>query len=152
MAASVHNAINSFEIAEQDRVTLELMNWEDTATIIGILSSILVLISSAQSRELLRCKYTEEERQTEDLPRPAATALMSAALGIVSVAVLSWAAIRRLNERAKQQQEEESDSITGALWPNIAIVIGFMLTLAATGLKAAGVGARYAEEAQVVIL
>jgi len=38
------------------------------------------------------------------------------------------------------------------LWPNIAIVIGFMLTLAATGLKAAGVGARYAEEARVVIV
>ena len=73
-------------------------------------------------------------------------------VGIVSIAVLSWASIRRLQERAKQQREEEDDNITGALWPNIAIVIGFMLTLAATGLKAAGVGARYAEEAQVVIV
>lgn len=152
MAASVHNAINSFEIADQDRVTLELLNWEDTATLLGIISSVLVLISSAQSRELLRCKYTKEERQQQDLPRPAATALMSSSLGIVSVGVLSWAAIRRLNERAQQQQAEESDAITGALWPNIAIVIGFMLTLAATGLKAAGVGARYAEEARVVIV
>lgn len=152
MAASVHNAINSFEIADQDRITLELLNWEDTATVIGIISSILVLISSAQSRELLRCKYTEEERRTEDLPRPAATALMSVVLGIISVSVLSWSSICRLNERAKQQLEEESDEITGALWPNIAIVIGFLLTLSATGLKAAGIGARYAEEAQVVIL
>jgi hypothetical protein len=152
VAAPVHNAINSFEIADQDRITLELLNWEDTATVIGIVSSILVLISSAQSRELLRCKYTKEERQQQDLPRPAATALMSSSLGIVSVGVLSWAAIRRLEERSKQQQEEERDSITGALWPNVAIVIGFMLTLAATGLKAAGVGARYAEEAAVVIV
>ncbi|MBP0962969.1 MAG: hypothetical protein J6Q99_01585 [Oscillospiraceae bacterium] len=152
MAASVHNAINSYEIADQDRVTLELLNWEDTATIIGIVSSLLVLISSAQSRELLRCKYTKEERRQQDLPRPAATALMSSSLGIVSVGVLSWSAIRRLEERTKQQQEEQSDAITGALWPNVAIVIGFLLTLAATGLKAAGVGARYAEEAAVVII
>lgn len=152
MASSVHNAINSFEIADQDRLTLELLNWEDTATIIGILSSVLVLISSAQSRELLRCKYTKEERREEDLPRPASTALISLMVGIVSIAVLSWASIRRLQERAKQQREEEDDNITGALWPNIAIVIGFMLTLAATGLKAAGVGARYAEEARVVII
>ncbi len=152
MAASVHNAINSFEIADQDRLTLELLNWEDAATIIGIISSFLVLISSAQSRQLLRCKYTKAERQDDaTLPRPAATALMSAALGIVSVGVLSWAALRRLQERAAQQQQEENGDDT-ALWPNIAIVIGFMLTLAATGLKAAGVGARYAEEARVVII
>ena len=152
MAASVHNAINSFEIADQDRVTLELLNWEDTATVIGIISSILVLVSSAQSRELLRCKYTSQQRRQEDLPRPASTALISSSLGIISVGVLSWASIRRLEERTKQQQEEQSDTVTGALWPNVAIVIGFLLTLAATGLKAAGVGARYAEEAAVVIL
>lgn len=153
LAASVHNAINSFEIADQDRLTLELLNWEDTATVIGIISSLLVLISSAQSRELLRCKYTREERRESDLPRPAATALMSSALGIVSVGVLSWAALRRLEERAAQQQQSEAEGESDtALWPNIAIVIGFMLTLAATGLKAAGVGARYAEEAQVVII
>lgn len=152
MAASVHNAITSFEIAEQDRETLELLNWEDAATVMGILSSLLVLVSSAQSRELLRCKYTEEERQQQNLPRPATTALFSATVGMVSVGVLSWAALRRLRQRAAQQQEEPDNAKTGALWPNIAIVWGFYLTLAATGLKAAGVGARYAEEAAAVIL
>ena len=149
--AAIHNAINTFEIDDQDLLTLELLNWEDAATIIGILSALLVLVSSSQSRELLRCKYTRAERQEEDLPRPATTALMSVLVGIISIAILTWTALRRLQERAKDQAQNPDDNDTGALWPNLAIAIGFLLTLSATGLKAAGIGARYAEEAAVVI-
>lgn len=151
MAVSVHNAISSLEIAQQDRLTLELLDWEDAATLLGILSSLLVLVSSAQSRRLLCGKYTEQQRREGDLPRPAATALAASAAGILSVGVLSWAALRRLQQRTARQQTETGEE-ADALWPNKAIVWGFYLTLAATGLKAAGVGARYAEEAAAVIL
>ena len=162
----VHNA----ETLERDQASVALINIESAATIVAIASALLVLVSGMQSKELIDRRYRAQGGQSQDdqpqdnrsqdnqpqdnqrppgSPQPARTALQSLVLAIISMCILTWTAAERVRQRQKDDMEGIEPS--GELWPSIAILVGFFITIIATAFKALAVGQRYREEAQAVI-
>jgi|GEM_PF-4929690 len=137
--------------SDRGRRTLQLLNWEDAATAVSVLSGLLVLESSRQSRLLLEAGARGEESRPHGVLRPARTALQSMALAIIAAAVLAWTSVQRLEERRTEAREGGTDGGPVDLTANLAIAAGCAVSVAAAACKALGVGKKYGEEASVVI-
>ncbi len=131
--------------------TKNLLDWEIFATVLIILSGVLVIMSASQSKFLINSRNLPPEELEELRKKIVPIRISMAALisGIIALIILTWASVARLAQRRALYQLGDK-SLT--IWPDVAIVLGFLISIVALGFKALGVGKRYQELATVVII
>ncbi len=136
---------------ESAEFSLNLLDWERFSTLLIIASSVLVLVSAGQSRTLIAARNLPEEEfaALREKVTPIRTAMGSLLIGILALVILTWASVARFAQRRELIRLGDT-SLT--LWPDAVIVVGFLISLVATGFKALGVGKRYKELAPLVII
>ncbi len=131
-----------------DQITLGLIGWDKSFTILSILSQLIFLLSSNQSIELISRPYRAPEPDAPPL-KPAATALVGTVVFAASIVGMVWVAYKRLEQqRLKLEQGVE----TTELWPQILIVVTGFVFIVMTALRAIAVRQKQEDEARVVIL